>query len=70
MNQLLPIVRRVRRPLVVSDAPVAVVGRVEPPSVNAEREAPSAEEQTEEGPAEAGTRNENHASDAATRTAR
>ena len=29
MNQLLPIVRRVRRPLVVNDAPVAVVGNVE-----------------------------------------
>ena len=44
MNQLLPIVRRVRRPLIVSDVPVAVVGSVEPPIVNTERVARNAEQ--------------------------
>jgi hypothetical protein len=35
MNQLLPIIRRVRRPLVVVDVPPARVGSVEPPPVSA-----------------------------------
>ena len=30
MNQLYPIIRRQRRPLVVNDAPPSVVGNVEP----------------------------------------
>ena len=30
MNELLPIIRRARRPLVVVDAPPVVVGNVEP----------------------------------------
>lgn len=30
MDQLFPIIRRVRRPLVVADAPPVVVGSVEP----------------------------------------
>ncbi|HEU5071084.1 MAG TPA: hypothetical protein VFV96_11830 [Verrucomicrobiae bacterium] len=36
MNQLLPIIRRVRRPLVLVDVPPVRVGSVEPPPVNAE----------------------------------
>jgi hypothetical protein len=36
MNQLLPIIRRVRRPLLVADVPPAVVGNVEPVQANAE----------------------------------
>jgi hypothetical protein len=30
MNQLLPIIRRKRRPLVVADAPLVVIGEVAP----------------------------------------
>lgn len=30
MNQLLPIIRRVRRPLLVADTPPVMVGNVEP----------------------------------------
>ncbi len=30
MNELLPIIRRKRRPLVIADAPPVVVGNVEP----------------------------------------
>ena len=30
MNELLPIIRRKRRPLIVVDAPLVVVGNVEP----------------------------------------
>ena len=30
MNELLPIIRRKRRPLIVADAPPVVVGNVEP----------------------------------------
>lgn len=37
MNQLLPIIRRVRRPLVVVDVPPLRVGSVEPPPVSAAR---------------------------------
>ena len=36
MNQLLPIIRRVRRPLLERDTPPMVVGNVEPPKVDAE----------------------------------
>lgn len=35
MNELFPIVRRMRRPLLVEDAPPVVVGNVEPPVVEA-----------------------------------
>ena len=35
MDQLYPIIRRVRRPLVVADMPPAVVGNVEPMKVDA-----------------------------------
>ena len=52
-------VRRVRRQLVVADAPPVVFGNVEPVKVNAEREARNAEQGTR--PAEAGTPNEEHA---------
>ena len=38
MNQLLPIIRRVRRPLLVVDAPPVVVGNVEPIEAKAEIE--------------------------------
>jgi hypothetical protein len=34
-NELLPIIRRVRRPLVTMDAPPVVVGNVEPVKVEA-----------------------------------
>jgi hypothetical protein len=73
MNQLLPIIRRVRRPLLpvesVPDGPLptAVVGNVEPVQVNAEHEAQSAEQESAAlsrnaateptEPAEAGTAN-------------
>jgi len=36
MNQLYPIIRRVRRPLAVADKPPMVVGNVEPVEVKAE----------------------------------
>ena len=35
MNELFPIIRRKRRPLIVEDAPPVVVGNVEPPKVEA-----------------------------------
>jgi hypothetical protein len=37
---LFPIIRRVRRPLVLNDKPVAVVGNVEPVQVEAQAEEP------------------------------
>jgi hypothetical protein len=36
MNELLPIIRRVRRPLLTVDVPPPVVGNVEPVQANAE----------------------------------
>jgi hypothetical protein len=58
MNQLLPIIRRVRRPLLVADVPPPVVGNVEPANANAET---LKTESLKEGPAEAGTPNQNDA---------
>jgi len=49
MNQLLPIIRRVRRPLIVTDAPPTVVGNVEPPKVDAESPKTPGPENTEAG---------------------
>ena len=43
MNQLLPIIRRVRRPLLTVDAPPPVVAHVEPVQLSAELEARKAE---------------------------
>ncbi len=43
MNQLLPIIRRVRRPLLVEDKPPVVTGNVEPVKAHAEGEACGAE---------------------------
>ena len=58
LNQLLPIIRRKRKPLVVADAPPVVVGNVEPVQVNAKT---TDHGQQTAGPAEAGTANENDA---------
>lgn len=55
MNQLLPIIRRQRRPLLVADTPPAMAGNVEPVKVeaSAEREVPSTESKpTEHAPVE------------------
>ena len=49
MNQLLPIIRRVRRPLIVTDAPPVIVGNVEPPKVDAESLKTPEPEKTEAG---------------------
>ena len=58
MNQLLPIIRRVRRPLLTVDVPPPVVGNVEP--VRVEAQTTDHVLQTT-GPAEAGTTNEGDA---------
>jgi hypothetical protein len=55
MHQLYPFIRRVRRPLIAVDAPVPVVGNVEP--VKVEANTTNHGPQTT-GPAEAGTTNE------------
>jgi len=78
MNQLLPIIRRVRRPLLERDTPPMVVGNVEPPKVDGasrtgvQTTGPGQEleniqqptsniEHPVEGPAEAGTANQDDA---------
>ena len=47
MNELLPIIRRVRRPLLVEDKPPVVAGNVEPANANAEAGAQNAESKSE-----------------------
>jgi hypothetical protein len=68
MNELLPIIRRVRRPLLTVDVPPPVLGSVEPVQVNAElgniQQPTSNIENPVNEPAEAGTTNEGDAQDA------
>ena len=74
MNQLLPIVRRVRRPLIQADAETrsAEQENIQPAATEAQagRQSTFNTELLAEGPAEAGTTNEEHAKPANKRKAR